>query len=235
LGWSPGPVGILTFVLSVDEKSQIQALDRTQPGLPMKRGRAGTMTHDYKRNGSTTPFAALNVLDGTVVGRNIEEFIRFRNTIEAQVPKRKAIMPLSTTVSPENPKVSQWLARYPLWTLHFTPTSASGSCRGRLLRQAQHARLKRGVFQSLSDLQAAINRFLVETNEIPNHSSRPQIPPRFWPLSNEGSKRYSRSTSTVAVGTRIAPRLPHRSRRALLTHRAPLSGFGVEAMKRQRV
>ena len=83
-------------VLSVDEKSQIQALDRTQPGLPMKPGRAGTMTHDYKRNGTTTLFAALNVLDGTVIGRSMQrhrhqEFIRFLNTIEAQVPKRKAI------------------------------------------------------------------------------------------------------------------------------------------------
>jgi hypothetical protein len=83
-------------VPSVDEKSQIQALDRTQPGLPMKPGRAGTMTHDYKRNGTTTLFAALNVLDGTVIGRNMQrhrhqEFIRFLNTIEAQVPGRKAI------------------------------------------------------------------------------------------------------------------------------------------------
>jgi hypothetical protein len=83
-------------VLSVDEKSQIQALDRTQPGLPMKPGRAGTMTHDYKRHGTTTLFAALNVLDGSVIGRNMrrhrhQEFIRFLNTIEAQVPKRKAI------------------------------------------------------------------------------------------------------------------------------------------------
>ena len=83
-------------VLSVDEKSQIQALDRTQPGLPMKPGRAGTMTHDYKRNGTTTLFAALNVLDGTIIGRNMkrhrhQEFIRFLNEVDAQVPKRKAI------------------------------------------------------------------------------------------------------------------------------------------------
>ena len=83
-------------VLSVDEKSQIQALDRTQPGLPMKPGRAGTMTHDYKRHGTTTLFAALNVLDGTVIGQNMkrhrhQEFIRFLNAIEARVPKRKAI------------------------------------------------------------------------------------------------------------------------------------------------
>src|SRR5205807_7146498 len=83
-------------VLSVDEKSQIQALDRTQPGLPMKPGRAGTMTHDYKRHGTTTLFAALNILDGTVIGRNMQrhrhqEFIRFLNTIEAQLPVGKVI------------------------------------------------------------------------------------------------------------------------------------------------
>ena len=92
---------------SVDEKSQIQALDRTQPGLPMKKGRAGTMTHDYKRHGTTTLFAALNVLDGTVIGRNMprhrhQEFVRFLNTAEAQVPVRMAIPPSSTTTRPTN-------------------------------------------------------------------------------------------------------------------------------------
>jgi len=93
------------IVLSVDEKSQIQALDRTQPGLPMKKGRAGTMTHDYKRHGTTTLFAALNVLDGTVIGRNMQrhrhqEFIRFLNTIEAQVPVGKVVHVSSTTMPP---------------------------------------------------------------------------------------------------------------------------------------
>ena len=94
-------------VLSVDEKSQIQALDRTQPGLPMKKGRAGTMTHDYKRHGTTTLFAALNVLDGTVIGRNMQhhrhqEFIRFLNAIEAQVPAERRSTPSSTTTQPRN-------------------------------------------------------------------------------------------------------------------------------------
>jgi hypothetical protein len=92
-------------VLSVDEKSQIQGLDRSQPGLPMKPGRAGTMTHDYKRHGTTTLFAALNVLDGSVIGRNMQrhrhqEFIRFLNSIEVQVPVGKAIHPSSTTMPP---------------------------------------------------------------------------------------------------------------------------------------
>jgi len=118
-------------VLSVDEKSQIQALDRTQPGLPMKPGRARTMTHDYKRHGTTTLFAALNVLDGTVIGQNMkrhrhQEFIRFLNAIEARVPKRKAIHAVvDNYATHKHPKVRQWLARHPRWTFHFTPISAS--------------------------------------------------------------------------------------------------------------
>jgi transposase len=107
------------IVLSIDEKSQIQALDRTQPGLPMKKGRAGTMTHDYKRHGTTTLFAALNTLDGTVIGRNMQrhrhqEFIRFLNTIEAQVPAGKVIHAVvDNYATHKHPKVRQWLARHP--------------------------------------------------------------------------------------------------------------------------
>jgi transposase len=113
-------------VLSVDEKSQIQAIDRTQPGLPMKKGRVGTMTHDYKRHGTTTLFAALNVLDGTVIGRNMQrhrhqEFIRFLNAVEAQVPERKSIHAIvDNYATHKHPKVRQWLARHPRWTFHFT-------------------------------------------------------------------------------------------------------------------
>ena len=120
-------------VLSVDEKSQIQALDRTQPGLPMKKGRAGTMTHDYKRHGTTTLFAALNVLDGTVIGRNMQrhrhqEFIRFLNTVEAQVPARKAIHAVvDNYATHKHPKVQKWLTRHPRWTFHFTPLRRPGS------------------------------------------------------------------------------------------------------------
>jgi len=161
-------------VLSVDEKSQIQALDRTQPGLPMKPGRAGTMTHDYKRNGTTTLFAALNVLDGTVIGRNMQrhrhqEFIRFLNAIEAQVPARKEIRAIvDNYATHKHPKVRRWLARHPRWTFHFTPTSASwlNAVEGffaKLTRQ----RLKRGVFRSVADLEAAINCFVAETNVDP--------------------------------------------------------------------
>jgi transposase len=163
-----------TVVLSVDEKSQIQALDRTQPGLPMKPGRAGTMTHDYKRHGTTTLFAALNVLDGTVIGRNMQrhrhqEFIRFLNTVEAQVPRRKAIHAIvDNYATHKHPKVQQWLARHPRWSFHFTPTSASwlNAVEG-FFAKLSRRRLKRGVFRSLNDLQAAINRFVAETNKDP--------------------------------------------------------------------
>jgi transposase len=161
-------------VLSVDEKSQIQALDRTQPGLPMKRGRAGTMTHDYKRHGTTTLFAALNVLDGTIIGRNMQrhrhqEFIRFLNAVEAQVPAGKAVHAIvDNYATHKHPKVRSWLARHSRWTFHFTPTSASwlNAVEG-FFAKLTTRRLKRGVFRSVPDLQAAINRFLAETNSDP--------------------------------------------------------------------
>jgi transposase len=161
-------------VLSVDEKSQIQALDRTQPGLPMKKGRAGTMTHDYKRNGTTTLFAALNVLDGTVIGRNMQrhrhqEFIRFLNAIEAQVPAGKLIHAIvDNYATHKHPKVRAWLANHPRWTFHFTPTSASwlNAVEG-FFAKLTRRRLKRGVFRSVVDLQGAINRFVEETNADP--------------------------------------------------------------------
>ncbi len=161
-------------VLSVDEKSQIQALDRTQPGLPMKKGRAGTMTHDYKRNGTTTLFAALNVLDGTVIGRNMQrhrhqEFIRFLNAIEAQVPAGKLIHAIvDNYATHKHPKVRAWLANHPRWAFHFTPTSASwlNAVEG-FFAKLTRRRLKRGVFRSVVNLQGAINRFVEETNADP--------------------------------------------------------------------
>ena len=159
------------IVLSVDEKSQIQALDRTQPGLPLKKGRAGTMTHDYKRHGTTTLFAALNVLDGTVIGRNMQrhrhqEFIRFLNTVEAGTPAGTVIHAiLDNYAVHKHPKVRRWLDRHPRWTFHFTPTSCSwlNAVEGFFAKLAKR-RLKRGVFHSVVDLQAAINRFVAEHN-----------------------------------------------------------------------
>jgi len=118
-------------VLSFDEKSQIQALDRTQPGLPIKKGRLATMTHDYKRHGTTTLFAALDVLDGKVIGRCMQrhrhqEFIRFLNLIEAEVPAGKIVhVILDNYAAHKHPKVHAWLGRHPRFVFHFTPTSAS--------------------------------------------------------------------------------------------------------------
>ena len=162
-------------VLSVDEKSQIQALDRTQPGLPLKPGKSGTMTHDYVRNGTTTLFAALNTLDGTVIGRCMQkhrhqEFIRFLNAVEREVPPGKVIHAiLDNYGTHKHPKVMAWLERHPRWIFHFTPTSGSWlnaveSFFSALTRQ----RLKRGVFHSVVDLQAAIKRYIAEHNDDPN-------------------------------------------------------------------
>jgi transposase len=161
-------------VLSFDEKSQIQALDRTQPGLPLKKGRCGTMTHDYKRNGTTTLFAALNVLDGSVIGQCMQkhrhqEFIRFLNRIEAKVPKGKDIhVVLDNYAAHKHPKVVAWLARHPRFTFHFTPTSASwlNAVEG-FFGVLTKRRLKRGVFKSVVDLQVAITRYLDEHNQHP--------------------------------------------------------------------
>ncbi|WP_439578701.1 IS630 family transposase, partial [Elioraea sp.] len=181
-------------VLSIDESepasatgpseqaNQIQALDRTQPGLPLKRGRCGTMTHDYIRNGTTTLFAALDVAAGKVIGRCMQrhrhqEFIRFLNAVEAEVPKAKlvhAIVGAEGDAQRHNyavhkhPKVIQWLGRHPRWTFHFTPTSASwlNAVEGFFAKLTKR-RLKRGVFHSLVSLQEAINRFVAEANAEP--------------------------------------------------------------------
>jgi transposase len=162
------------IVLSVDEKSQIQALDRTQPGLPLKKGRAGTMTHDYKRNGTTTLFAALNVLEGKVIGRCMQqhrhqEFIRFLNAIEAELPKGKSVhVVLDNYATHKHPEVLAWLARHKRFTFHFTPTSCSwlNAVEGYFAKLSRK-RLKRGVFRSVVELQTAINRFIDETNQTP--------------------------------------------------------------------
>ena len=161
-------------VLSIDEKSQIQALDRTQPGLPLKKGRGGTFTHDYKRHGTTTLFAALNVLEGSVIGKNMQrhrhqEFIRFLNAIEAQIPAGKIIhVILDNYATHKHEKVRAWLARHPRWTFHFTPTSCSwlNAVEGFFAKLTKR-RLKYGVFCSVTDLQAAINRFIAEHNQEP--------------------------------------------------------------------
>lgn len=161
-------------VLSVDEKSQIQALDRTQPGLPMKKGRAGTMTHDYKRHGVTTLFVALNVLEGKVFGQCMkrhrhQEFIRFLNVIDAKVPKKTTVhVVVDNYAAHKHPKVREWIGKHPRFVFHFTPTSASwlNAVEGFFANLAKK-RLKRGVFQSLRELKNAIHRFADETNANP--------------------------------------------------------------------
>jgi len=161
-------------VLSVDEKSQIQALDRTQPGLPLKPGKSGTMSHDYVRNGTTTLFAALNTLDGTVIGRCMQkhrhqEFIRFLNAVERAIPPGKIIHAIADNYAThKHPKVRAWLARHPRWVLHFTPTSASWlNAVETFFSVLSRRRLKRGVFTSIADLHAAINRYIKDHNDDP--------------------------------------------------------------------
>lgn len=162
------------MVLSIDEKSQIQALDRTQPGLPLKKGRGATMTHDYKRNGTTTLFAALNVLTGEVFGRNMQrhrhqEFIRFLNALERDIPAGRLVhVILDNYATHKHEKVRAWLDRHPRWTFHFTPTSSSwlNAVEG-FFAILTRRRLQNGVFHSVVDLQAAINRFVIEHNKTP--------------------------------------------------------------------
>jgi transposase len=165
-------------VVSIDEKSQIQALDRTQPGLPIKPGKCGTMTHDYKRNGTTTLFAALNILDGTVIGRCMDkhrhqEFIRFLNAVERAVPAGKLIHAIvDNYAAHKRPNVMKWLARHSRWTFHFTPTSASwlNAVEG-FFSTITRRKIRRGVFQSVADLQDAIGRYIQAHNE----ASRPFV------------------------------------------------------------
>jgi len=162
------------WVFCIDEKSQIQALDRTQPGLPMKKGRCGTMTHDYKRNGTTTLFAALNVLEGKVIGRCLarhrhQDFIKFLNAVERAVPPGRVIHAiLDNYATHKHPKVLTWLARHPRWVFHFTPTSASwlNAVEG-FFSTLTRRRLQRGVFKSVANLEAAIARYIREHNKTP--------------------------------------------------------------------
>ena len=161
-------------VLSIDEKSQIQALDRTQPGLPLKPGRCGTMTHDYQRHGTTTLFAALNVLEGSIIGRCMqrhrhEEFIRFLNAVEREVPAGKLVEAVvDNYATHKHLKVKAWLARHPRWTFHFTPISGSWlNAVENFFSGLTRKRIRRGSFHSILDLQAAIKRYLAEHNVEP--------------------------------------------------------------------
>ena len=162
------------LVLSVDEKSQIQALDRTQPGLPMKRGRAGTMTHDYKRNGTTTLFAALNTLDGRVIGQCLprhrhQEFLKFLRTINRETRKELDLhLIVDNYGTHTHPKVIAWLDKHPRFHMHFTPTSSSWlNLVERWFREITDKRIRRGVFKSVDDLVVAIMDYLAVNNATP--------------------------------------------------------------------
>jgi transposase len=162
------------IVLCVDEKSQIQALDRTQPGLPLKTGRCGTMTHDYKRHGTTTLFAALNVLEGKVIGQCLphhtnHEFLRFLRRLDREFSRKLTLhLILDNYGTHTHPNVTAWLATHPRFVLHFTPTSASWlNLVERWFREITTKRIRRGVFHSVEDLIAAIDAYLRETNTHP--------------------------------------------------------------------
>ena len=162
------------IVLSCDEKSQMQALNRTQPGLPLKKGRCGTMTHDYKRNGTTTLFAALNTMDGSVIGTCMpkhrhQEWIRFLNQIKRSVPNDKQIHIICDNYAThKHQKVVDWLKRNPRFHVHFTPTSASWlNMVERFFRDLSEQRLRRGVFYSVPELIQAVEDYLARHNEDP--------------------------------------------------------------------
>ena len=162
------------LVLCVDEKSQIQALDRTQPGLPLRQGRHRTQTHDYKRHGTTTLFAALNTLDGTVLStcqprHRHQEWLRFLKQIDAQTPAdRQLHLIVDNYATHKHAKVKAWLAKHPRIHLHFTPTSASWlNMVERFFRDLTTRRLRDGIFHSVSELETAITAYVASHNVAP--------------------------------------------------------------------
>jgi transposase len=166
------PEGAL--VIAVDEKCQIQALDRTQPGLPWKKGRCGTMTHDYKRNGTTTLFAGMNLADGSLIStfmptHNHQDWIRFLKLIHKQTPRDKDVhLILDNYSAHKAPKVLAWLAKHPRWHLHFTPTSSSWLNQvERFFRDLTDKCVRRGVFHNVRELEQSIQKYIDEHNRAP--------------------------------------------------------------------
>ncbi len=162
------------LVLSVDEKSQVQALDRTQPGLPLKRGRAGTMTHDYKRNGTTTLFAALNTLNGKVIATCMpqhrhQEWLKFLRLIDKSTPKRKQLHLIIDNYSPhKHPDVQAWLKKHKRFHIHFTPTSASWlNMVERFFRDLTQKQIRRGCFSNVAELIETIESYIAQHNADP--------------------------------------------------------------------
>ena len=192
-------------VFSVDEKSQIQALDRSQPGLPMKKGRAGTMTHDYKRHGTTTLFAALNLLDGKVIGHCMkrhrhQEFIRFLNRIDRQtLPYLDIHLIIDNYATHKTPAVKRWLKKHPRFHIHFTPTSASWlNMVERFFAEITRKRIRRGVFKSVAELEQAIYDYLA----IHNHNPVPFVWAATATAILDKTARAKQTLETVRAGTK---------------------------------
>lgn len=185
------------LVLCVDEKSQIQALDRTQPGLPLKKGRCGTMTHDYKRNGTTTLFAALEVAQGKVVGQcyarhRHQEFLKFLKQLDEEFAgKRELHLVMDNYGTHKHRKVHGWLKRHPRFIPHFIPTSSSWlNLVERWFGELTGKRIRRGVFVSVDDLKAAIDEFLRTWNANPR--------PFIWTATVESiAEKLSRCKQTL--------------------------------------
>src|SRR5664280_2798110 len=162
------------LVLCCDAKSQVQALDRTQPGLPLQQGRAATMTHDYKRNATTTLFAALNVFDGQVIAQCQQrhrhtEWLKFLRKIDRETPKDKELHLIADNYAThKHPVVQEWLGKHPRLNMHFTPTSASWlNMVERFFRDITDKRIRRGVFTSVAELVAAIDKYIAHHNIKP--------------------------------------------------------------------
>jgi transposase len=164
------------IILSIDEKSQVQALDRTQPLLPLAPGQAQRRTHDYVRNGTTSLFAALNVATGEVIGKcyrrhRHQEFLKFLNEVDARLPKEPGVeihIILDNYGTHKTPAVKRWFARHPEYHVHFTPTSGSWLNQvERFFAELTEKRLRRGVFRSVAALEAAIVEYLAHHNEDP--------------------------------------------------------------------
>lgn len=173
VGWYLNPPD-KALVLCVDEKSPIQALDRTQPGLPMKKGRCGTMTHDYVRHGTTTLFAALNVLDGTVIGacfarHRHEEFLKFLRQVDRETPEGLNLhLIVDNYGTHQHPKVQRWIKRHKRFHLHFIPTSSSWlHLVERWFAEITRKRSRRGAFKSVRDLIEAIQHYIETNNKNP--------------------------------------------------------------------
>jgi len=172
------------LVLCVDEKSQIQALQRSQPGLPLKKGRCGTMTHDYKRHGTTTLFAALNILDGTVIGECMprhrhQEYLKFPRKLDRTTPSALELHLVVDNYSPhKHDEVTDWLAQHPRFHIHYTPTSSSWlNLVERWFRELTQKRLRRGNFTGVKELIVAIKEYLAQNNKQrfdtrPRHARR---------------------------------------------------------------